>query len=101
MSQPPPPPASPPPASPPPASPPPASPPEGRQRRSGRRTTIGDPGAQRTRAWSGMLVVIGGDAAIVIGAVFSILIAGVGSDGTVAILTSAFTAIGSMTSAYF
>lgn len=59
---------------------------------------------QRTRAWTGQWVVVAGDAAIAAAAIWGV----VKTSGTattsspiVAILTSAFTAIGTMTTAYF
>ena len=59
---------------------------------------------ERTRAWSGMWVVVAGDVAIVVAAVWgAIKIAGSTASASVivAILTSAFTAVGTMTTAYF
>jgi hypothetical protein len=59
---------------------------------------------QRTRAWTGLWVVIGGDVAIALAAILGIVkTAGTAATNspTVAILTSAFTAIGTMTTAYF
>jgi hypothetical protein len=59
---------------------------------------------QRTRSWTGLWVVVLGDAAIVIAAVWGIVkTSGATASGSpiVAILTSAFTAIGTMTTAYF
>jgi hypothetical protein len=59
---------------------------------------------QRTRAWTGLWVVIGGDVAIAVAAVWGVVkIGGTAATNspTVAILTSAFTAIGTMTTAYF
>jgi hypothetical protein len=59
---------------------------------------------QRTRAWTGLWVVIGGDAAIAAAAVFGLFKTVSSSSAgspAVAILTSAFTAIGTMTTAYF
>lgn len=58
---------------------------------------------QRTRAWTGMWVVIGGDVAIAAAAGFGVWKTA-GSANTapmIAILTSAFTAISTMTTAYF
>jgi hypothetical protein len=59
---------------------------------------------QRTRAWTGLWVVIAGDVAIAAAAIWGIVkTAGTATTNspTVAILTSAFTAIGTMTTAYF
>lgn len=59
---------------------------------------------ERTRAWTGLWVVIGGDIAI-LAAAFAAVVK-VSSDGgastaIVSILTSAFTTVGTMTTAYF
>lgn len=57
---------------------------------------------QKMRSWTGLLVVIGGDVTITVAAIVGVrLTSGKGSEALVAILTSAFTAISSMTSAYF
>jgi Pentapeptide repeats (8 copies) len=62
---------------------------------------------QRTRAWTGLWVVVGGDVAIAAAAIFTVFTvwkAGHTSSNItpiVAVLTSAFTAIGTMTTAYF
>ena len=59
---------------------------------------------QRTRAWTGLWVVIGGDVAIAVAAIWGVVkTAGTAATNspTIAILTSAFTAIGTMTTAYF
>jgi len=58
---------------------------------------------QKTRALTGLGVVVFGDVAIAIAAIFGVVKAGTGADATqvVSILTSAFTAIGTMTAAYF
>ena len=61
---------------------------------------------QRTRAWTGLLVVVAGDVAIALAAIWGVIkgtsgTAGSGNTPDVAILTSAFTAIGTMTTAYF
>jgi hypothetical protein len=65
-----------------------------------------DNSVQRTRAWSGFWVVFGGDLAIAAAAIITVW--KVAKDGgkaditpIVAILTSAFTAISTMTTAYF
>jgi hypothetical protein len=59
---------------------------------------------QRTRAWTGLWVVVGGDGAIAVAAIWGVVKVS-GSANTnaqmVAILTSAFTAISTMTTAYF
>jgi hypothetical protein len=63
-----------------------------------------DNGVQRTRAWTGLWVVIGGDVAIAAAAAFAVwkaASAGGNIAPLVAILTSAFTAISTMTTAYF
>ncbi|WP_186319190.1 hypothetical protein [Streptomyces sp. SAJ15] len=54
---------------------------------------------QKTRAWAGFLVVALGDLAIAIAAVWGV--DNVDSAQSVAILSSAFTAISTMTTAYF
>ena len=59
-------------------------------------------GVQRTRAWTGLWVVLAGDVGVVAAAVVGILATrNSGSSPVVAILTSAFTAIGTTTTAYF
>jgi hypothetical protein len=76
----------------------------GRGRAQGRRDLAAsdDRAVQRTRAWTGLLVVVGGDVAIAIAAILGIaLLTNATAEALVAILTSAFTAISSMTSAYF
>jgi hypothetical protein len=62
-----------------------------------------DTAVQRTRAWTGLGVVVFGDVAIAVAAVFGVVKAGGGTNAAqvVSILTSAFTAIGTMTTAYF
>lgn len=60
---------------------------------------------QRTRAWTGLWVVVAGDAAITLGALVALLRLSLGADAAsgsvfVSILTSAFTAVGTMTTAY-
>src|SRR5215472_6097185 len=63
-----------------------------------------DNAVQRTRAWTGLWVVAGSDVAIVLAAIWGVVKISTtsGSGQTiVAILTSAFTAIGTMTTAYF
>src|SRR6266498_3654503 len=57
---------------------------------------------QRTRAWTGLLVVIAGDALIGGAAAFGVFKGGDATSAqSVAILSSAFTAISTMTAAYF
>src|SRR6266545_4308714 len=57
---------------------------------------------QRTRAWTGLLVVIAGDALIGGGPAFGVFKGGDATSAqSVAILSSAFTAISTMTAAYF
>jgi hypothetical protein len=56
---------------------------------------------QRTRAWTGLLVVVAGDGLIAGAAIFGIWKFGREAGQTVAILSGAFTAIGTMTAAYF
>jgi hypothetical protein len=60
---------------------------------------------QLTRAWTGLIVVVGGDVAIAVAAILAtVKFSGqnaMTSDPIVAILTSAFTAISTMTTAYF
>ena len=62
------------------------------------------PDVDRTRAWSGFWVVSVGDTAIVIAAILGIVhLGGGGANGSsiVAILSAAFTAVGTTTTAYF
>lgn len=56
---------------------------------------------QRTRAFTGLMVVLSGNALIAGAAVFGIWQFGTDTGQTVAILSAAFTAIGTMTAAYF
>jgi hypothetical protein len=56
---------------------------------------------QRTRAWTGLLVVVAGDALIAGAAIFGVWKFGREAGQTVAILSGSFTAIGTMTAAYF
>ncbi len=67
--------------------------------RMGHLRNASDVGLQKTRAWAGLLVVVLGDAAITIAAIWGV--AGAGSAPTAAVLTSAFTAVSTMTTAYF
>ncbi|MEX2980699.1 hypothetical protein [Streptomyces sp. C36] len=65
----------------------------------GHQRNASDVGLQKTRAWAGLVVVVLGDAAITLAAIWGVHSA----DGaaTTAILTSAFTAVSTMTTAYF
>jgi hypothetical protein len=74
-----------------------------RQGRPRNRFNPTEQSVQRTRAFTGLLVVVGGDIAIAAGAIYGVIRSGSGQNNTqiVAILTSAFTAIGTMTTAYF
>jgi hypothetical protein len=81
-------------------------PPSGTPPREARRNS--DPSnnvVQRTRAWTGLWVILVGDVAIVLAAIWGIVktsdVSSSGASSTVAILASAFTAIGTMTTAYF
>ena len=62
---------------------------------------------QRTRAWTGQWVIVGGDVAIAGAAIFTVFTVWKSGHTSgnitpiVAVLTSAFTAIGTMTTAYF
>jgi hypothetical protein len=59
---------------------------------------------QKVRSWAGLAVVAAGDVAIVVASVFGILhVSGGDKNATsvVAILSSGFTAVGTMTTAYF
>jgi len=67
-----------------------------------------DPGVEKIRAWTGLAAVVAGDVAIALAAILGIThfaSSGTGSSQVlpqiVAILSSAFTAIGTMTTAYF
>jgi hypothetical protein len=61
-----------------------------------------DNDVQRTRAWTGLLVVVFGDVAIAAAATWGIVKSGGTANAQlVSILTSAFTAISTMTTAYF
>lgn len=67
-------------------------------------TSDNDATVQRTRAWTGLYVVIAGDVAIAVAAIIAVY--EISSDATsttaiVSVLTSAFTAISTMTTAYF
>ena len=74
------------------------------RRRFGRGDNPSDNVVQRTRAWTGLWVVAGSDVAIVLAAIWGVVkLSTTPASGQtiVAILTSAFTAIGTMTTAYF
>ncbi|HEY2507565.1 MAG TPA: hypothetical protein VGI58_13710 [Streptosporangiaceae bacterium] len=63
-----------------------------------------DNSVERTRSWSGLWVVMAGDAAIAVGAAtaaWRLAQSGASASTLVAILTSAFTAVSTMTTAYF
>ena len=63
-----------------------------------------DPGVERTRAVTGLLAVVAGDVAIAVAAILGIVYVARGSAPAAqiaAILSSGFTAIGTMTTAYF
>ncbi|HEY0359134.1 MAG TPA: hypothetical protein VGD11_11175 [Mycobacteriales bacterium] len=64
-----------------------------------------DNSVQRTRAWTGFLVVAIGDVAIAGAAILGLVVMSSASDATattvMSILSSAFTAIATMTTAYF
>jgi hypothetical protein len=60
----------------------------------------------KTRAWTGLIVVVGGDVAIVLAAVIALIkfagsTANANNAVIASILSSAFAAIGTMTTAYF
>ncbi|MFF3336538.1 hypothetical protein ACFYWX_44815 [Streptomyces sp. NPDC002888] len=58
-----------------------------------------DSDVQKTRTWAGLLAVFIGDAAISVAAIWGVT--GTDDAQSVAILTSAFTAVSTMTTAYF
>jgi hypothetical protein len=63
-----------------------------------------DNAVQRTRSWTGLWVIAVSDAVIAVAAIWGIVktsSASASSSSVVAILTAAFTAIGTMTTAYF
>ena len=68
--------------------------------------SISEEAVDKTRAWTGLFVVVGGDVAIAVAVVFA-LVKFAGTTGNAAtavlasILSSAFAAIGTMTTAYF
>ena len=70
----------------------------------GSRSPRGEFDVDYTRAWTGLWVVVFGDVGIALAAIFGVIhVASKGGNGSliVSILTSAFTAIGTMTTAYF
>jgi hypothetical protein len=75
--------------------------------RTARASGTSDPGVERTRAITGLAAVVAGDVAIAVAAILGIVFATRGSVASsalpqvVAILSSGFTAIGTMTTAYF
>jgi hypothetical protein len=59
---------------------------------------------EKTRSWTGLIAVVVGDVAIAIAATLGVIAVKDGSAGSasvVSILTSAFTAVGTLTTAYF
>jgi hypothetical protein len=69
-------------------------------------TGISEEAVDKTRAWTGLFVVVGGDVAIAVAVVFALSkFAGTTGNAATAvlasILSSAFAAIGTMTTAYF
>jgi hypothetical protein len=65
-----------------------------------------DNDVQKLRSWTGLLVVVGGDSAIALGAVLGVVAMNTPSTeaagaAIVAVLSGAFTAISTMTTAYF
>ncbi len=59
---------------------------------------------EHTRAWTGLWAVVIGDAGIAIAAAFGVVLVKGGTAGSasvVSVLTSAFTTIGTLTTAYF
>lgn len=63
------------------------------------RAIAADRRLQTTRAWAGLLVILLGDLAITLAAIWGVTSAD--KTQAVAILTSAFTAVSAMTTAYF
>jgi hypothetical protein len=59
----------------------------------------------KTRAWTGLFVVVGGDVAIAVAAIFALVefagSANANNAVIASVLSSAFAAIGTMTTAYF
>jgi hypothetical protein len=82
-----------------------------------RRTARTDEDVQHTRAWTGLYVVVLGDAAIAVAAIVAVVLishhsaapaasgqtqsGGIDTSSIVSILSAGFTAIGTMTTAYF
>lgn len=69
-------------------------------------TSISDEAVDRTRAWTGLYVVIGGDVAIAVAVAIALIkFAGTAGNASTAVLasvlSSAFAAIATMTTAYF
>lgn len=67
---------------------------------------VSDNSVQKVRSWTGLVAVIVGNVAIAIAAILAIYTGALTGDNAstspiVAILTSAFTAIGTLTTAYF
>ncbi|MFI5972889.1 hypothetical protein [Streptomyces sp. NPDC051452] len=60
---------------------------------------VADRSLQTTRAWAGFLVILLGDVTITVAAIWGVTSAD--KTQAVAILTSAFTAVSAMTTAYF
>lgn len=67
--------------------------------------SLSDEDVDKTRAWTGLFVVVGGDVAIAVAAIFALVkfagSANANSAVIASVLSSAFTAIGTMTTAYF
>ncbi len=85
-------------------APPPAVQPQGNAGGSGASTKPDDSGVQKVRAWTGLLVVVVGDIVIALAAIIAVTrVSGTGTNSSlvVSIVSSAFTAIGTMTTAYF
>ena len=64
----------------------------------------GAAGVEHTRAWTGLWVVVSGDIGIVAASVLAVWVLrnnSASSAAIVSVLTSAFTAVGTMTTAYF
>jgi|HubBroStandDraft_1064217.scaffolds.fasta_scaffold275195_2 predicted tellurium resistance membrane protein TerC len=75
---------------------------------TGRTTTVkpSDDGnsVEKTRAWTGLIAVVMGDLAIALAAILGVVAVkndGASSTMVVSILSSAFTAVGTLTTAYF
>jgi hypothetical protein len=77
---------------------------EGPASRTSTTSGTSDPGVERIRAVTGLLAVIAGDVAIAVAAILGIVYTSRGSAPSAqiaAILSGGFTAIGTMTTAYF